>query len=82
MLSHLIYTHNVTPDRLSNWDESGFSFEKMAAGRAKVVVCKDIGRSMTRGVNVGADAEHITLGAAVTADGHAYSPIFALPDTS
>jgi len=81
MHSHLISTHNITPDRLSNWDESGFSFEKMAAGRAKVIVCTDIGWSLTRGVNVGADAEHITLGAAVTADGHAYSAIFVLPGT-
>ena len=78
ILSHLLVTHNISPDRLSNWDESGFSFEKMASGRAKVIVCKDIGRSLTRGVNVGADAEHITLGAANSASGHAYSPIFVL----
>jgi len=51
----------------------------MASGRAKVIVCKDIGRSLTRGVIVGADAEHITLGAAISANGHASSPIFALP---
>jgi len=44
-----------------------------------VIVCKDIGRSLTRGFNVGADAEHITLGAAISASGHAYSPIFVLP---
>jgi len=34
ILSHLIVTHKIFPDRLSNWDESGFSFEKMASGRA------------------------------------------------
>jgi len=51
----------------------------MASGRATVIVCKDIGRSLTRGVIVGADAEHITLGAAISANGHAYSPNFALP---
>jgi len=79
ILSHLIVPHKIFPDCLSNWDESGFYFEKMESGQAKVIVCKDIGRSLPRGVNVGADAEHITLGAAMSETGHAYSPIVVLP---
>ena len=81
VLSHLVKTHKITPERLSNWDESGYSFEKMTAGKAKVIVCKELGRAVTRGVNVGSDAEHITLGASITASGHAYPPIFVLPGT-
>ena len=79
ILSHLIVPHRIFPDCLSNWDESGFSVEKITSGQAKTLMCKDIGRSLTRGVPVGADAPHITVGAAISETGHAYSPIVVLP---
>jgi len=79
VLAHLVTTHNITAERISNWDETGFSLATMAASRSKVLVDTEAGRSLSRGLSVGKDCEHITIGAAVTASGRAYRPIVILP---
>lgn len=81
ILQHLVVTHGITAERISNWDETGFSLGSMAATKTKVLVDPKVGRSLSRGVSVGKDAEHVALGAAVAATGHAYSPIVVLPGT-
>jgi len=81
ILAHLIKTHDLTAERISNWDETGFSLGSLAASKSKVLIDPKTGRSLSRGVSVSKDSEHITLGAAVTASGRAYSPLFVLPGT-
>jgi len=79
VLAHLVTTHNITAERISNWGEKGFSLAIMAVSRSKVLVDTEAGRSLSRGLSVRNDCEHITIGAAVTASGRAYRPIFILP---
>jgi len=79
VLAHLFTTHNITAERISNWDETGFSLTTMAVSRSKVLADTEAGRSLSRGLSVGKDCEHITIGAAVTASGTAYRPIVILP---
>jgi len=79
VLAHLVTTHNITAERISNWDETVFSLATMAVSRSKVLADTEAGRSLSRGLSVGKDCEHITIGAAVTASGRAYRPIFILP---
>ena len=79
VLAHLVTTHNITAERISNWDETGSSLATLAASRSKVLVDTEAGRSLSRGLSVGKDCDHITVGTAVTASGRAYSPIVVLP---
>ena len=79
VLAHLFTTHNITAERISNWDETGFSLTTMAVSRSKGLADTEAGRSLSRGLSVGKDCEHITIGAAVTASGTAYRPIVILP---
>jgi len=79
MLAHLIVKHDITPERMSNWDETVFSFGKLGASNEKVLSDSAVGQSVTHGVNVGGDAEHITLAASITADGRALAPLVVLP---
>ena len=53
----------------------------MATGVHKVVVNPKAGLSLSRGLSVTKASEHITVGAADTASGRAYAPIFVLPGT-
>jgi len=79
VLAHLVTTHNITAERVSNWDETGFSLSTMAVSRSTVSVDTKAGRSLSRGLSVGKDCEHITIGEAVAASGREYRPIFILP---
>jgi len=79
VLAHLVTSHNITAERISNGDDTGFSLATMAASRSKVLSDTEAGRSLSRGLSAGKDCEHITIGATVTASGRAYSPIVVLP---
>eukprot|EP00170_Pyropia_yezoensis_P008274 contig_34525_g8301 len=78
-MAYLIQEHNITPDRMSNWDETGFSFGKLTTASKKVIMDPAVGQSVTHGVDVGGYAEHITLAASITADGRALAPLVVLP---
>jgi len=79
ILAHLIDKHNITPERMSNWDETGFSFGKLGASNEQVLSDPAVGQSVTHGVSVCGDAEHTTLAASITADGRALAPLVLLP---
>jgi len=79
ILDHLVKTQNITADRISNWDDSGFFLGTMATGMHKVLVNPKAGRSLSRSLSVTKASENITVGAAVTASWRAFAPIFVLP---
>jgi len=79
MLAHLIDENKITPERMSNWDETGFSFGKLTTSAEKVLSSSEVGQSVTHGVTVGGDADHITLAASITADGRPLTPLVVLP---
>jgi len=53
VLAHLVTTHNITAERLSNWNETEFSLAAMAVSRSEVLVDTKPGRSLSRGLSVG-----------------------------
>jgi len=79
VLAHLVTTHNIIAERISHWDETGFSLATMAVSRSKVLVDTEAGRSLSRGLPAGKGCESITIGAAVTGSGRAYRPNVILP---